>query len=416
MVAVALPALSYGSLVLWSVLNKYPIKLLYTWHPVLGVAFFVLAGACLPGGRTNSARAGGSCVILLPACPQLGARPYRQRRPQPQRQPGVPCLPCRPPQPTPPPATRAAIGAATAQSARAPGRHKAAITLHGYINVAATLCALGCAAVIYLNKEMHGKQHLKSWHGRLGAATVLLCVIQQGVSGAGCGVGALLLAWRVLSPARPSSAPSSGRTSQSHSHGHWQWHAVVQAGQIPLRTHAPPRPPGVDYVCCWCPACRAAPLLLLLARTTPHRTALQRLGLPSGTSPRPSGRRAPSCARCTRATPLADTPRCWPSQGRTSWPSRAATRVRASALHQGERGGGAGGPQGGRRRSRRGTARGRVGSKLAAPVAANNGWQPGTNLGDGGALRVVVPPSVTVSAGRGLRFTAVEHGSCEVTA
>ena len=45
--------------------------------------------------------------------------------------------------------------------------------LHWILNLTSTLAAAAGFGVIYLNKEMVGKKHFTTWHGRLGLATMV---------------------------------------------------------------------------------------------------------------------------------------------------------------------------------------------------------------------------------------------------
>ena len=56
--------------------------------------------------------------------------------------------------------------------------HKTKITLHWVLNALGLFSILVAYAAIYYNKEERGKPHLTSWHGIIGAFTIVYTIIQ----------------------------------------------------------------------------------------------------------------------------------------------------------------------------------------------------------------------------------------------
>jgi len=106
----------YAVLVIGSILQRNMVTTLYTWHPLLEVVFYITA-----------------VVGVL----QPQSRQWADKR-----------------------------------------DHSSIITKHGYWQLAAMACVAAGTAVMYVNKELKGKQHLKSWHGVLGAVATLWWAVQ----------------------------------------------------------------------------------------------------------------------------------------------------------------------------------------------------------------------------------------------
>lgn len=69
------------------------------------------------------------------------------------------------------------------ESSLLPGsERKDKVQLHWILNLTSTLAAAAGFGVIYLNKEMVGKKHFTTWHGRLGLAT-MVGVLVSGLGG-----------------------------------------------------------------------------------------------------------------------------------------------------------------------------------------------------------------------------------------
>lgn len=57
-------------------------------------------------------------------------------------------------------------------------KHKTKVTLHWALNTFGVFSILTAFAVIYYNKEEHGRPHFKTWHGLIGVTTVCYTLIQ----------------------------------------------------------------------------------------------------------------------------------------------------------------------------------------------------------------------------------------------
>ena len=56
--------------------------------------------------------------------------------------------------------------------------HQTKVKLHWLFNTLSLISVLSAFAVIYYNKELNNKEHFTTWHGLIGAITILYTTIQ----------------------------------------------------------------------------------------------------------------------------------------------------------------------------------------------------------------------------------------------